>query len=658
MLPIIRACWESKFVIPSGAQRSREISYHRDDRRGKLFYLLTDLRSRARLSSRRTPKFLFAPIHALAMLHMSSFGRDDQRGLLRQSLKALLAFFFFSALSVYITYPLVFHMGDMATRNGDELVIAWIQNWVIHIITSGKIVSLFNANLYYPFHNTFAYSEALITSSIISLIPFELSKQPLVVVNITFISSLILLGFSLYLLSFYLTKSFLPSLLSGVLVIFSPDVLDKTAHLQIMAIEWVPLAILFFIVFINTQKTRHLVISLVFFLMQTYNSFLPGYFIVFSYAIIFLYFYFSDKEKAKAIISRKNIALVLFSFLLVVPIAIPYYQVSYEFHYVRDIRDTIHFALQPEDFLYAGSTSRLHSLLLKIPYIKQVSPVGEIKPGFIGFIFTILSLYSLWIFVKNFRKNNTYINLFSIIALTGLLLSLGPALHLNRQTIHKPFPILLPYGLLYYLIPGFKGIRDTERWEMLFIVGIAVVIAMVMQKLLRNYAVSKRMLVYLFLFAGVIAEFKFPLQLYNVPPVNNFPKVYSWLSTTPQDTKIIILPIYNWGMWPHTAQEIWREYFGTIEFRKMVNGYSGFSPPPWQHLVEDLYQNFPRGNTVMTIKKLGINYIIVDKKEYDSLWFEKRTSMSGAEVIDVLQKNPSVRLIKKSGSDYVFAFNR
>jgi hypothetical protein len=105
------------------------------------------------------------------------------------------------------------------------------------------------------------------------------------------------------------------------------------------------------------------------------------------------------------------------------------------------------------------------------------------------------------------------------------------------------------------------------------------------------------------------------------------------------------MPIYNWNKFQYTGQEIWREYYSSIEFRKMVNGYSGFSPPPWQTLVEDQYKNFPEKNTVAELKKLGITYIIVEKKAYDLLYADKQKNMQGSEVISLLEKDSSLKLI-------------
>ena len=569
-------------------------------------------------------------------------------------LKHIAAFFIFCLATLYITFPLLSHLGEYTTGLGDELVIAWIQNWVIHAVTSGNLFSIFNANLYYPFQNSLAFSDTFFTSSIISLIPRVIVGEPIVVNNVTLILSLTFLGFALYLLAYYITRSFPPSLLAGILVIFSPAVLSNTTHLQMLAIVGVPLSILFFLLFINKQKSLYLLISLTFFLLQVYNSFLPGYFIVISCLIIFIVFWFQNRKKARKIISKNNILLTALASLLLLPIVIPYYQVSKEFNYVRDIRDAIHFAIQPEDLLYPGSTSRLEPFLLNAVPTNKYSQNNEFKPGYLGFVFSFLSIVTLIYILKNRKKNDSNIIMFSIIAATGFVLSLGPFLHLFRQTIHEPFPIPLPYILFYYLAPGFQGFRNSARWEMLFILAFAIVIAIVLQKMLKKYSHRTRVLIYCVLIIGAVAEFNFPIHTNKVPHVKDFPKVYSWLNTTPQDTAIIEMPIYNWGMWPYTQQELWREYYGTVHFRKTVNGYTGFSPPPWQDLVNKLYKEFPEKDTVKVIKNLKIDYIIVDKTQYNKLYKAKESKLDGEHIVQILKKNTLLEFVEQFNNQAVF----
>ena len=570
---------------------------------------------------------------------------------------ALLIFFF---AAVYITYPLIFHLGEYVTGSGDELLISWILHWVVDAILTGNITHFFDANTFYPYENTLAYSDIFITSSLLALIPYLLIDEPIVLFNFTFFSSLFLLGFSVFALSYYLSKNLLSSLLSGLLVIFAPTLLDKKMHIQILAIWFVPFAILFFFHFLRTHKIKFLIISLGFFIAQTYNSFLPGYFIIFSYLIIYITYFLKSKRDALTLVTKKSIAAIFISIALIIPIAIPYFQVSHEFDYVRDIRDTIHFGLQPEDFFYPSSDTRFYDLLISLPF-NQISQNDEFKVGYLGMAFTSLVLLVIIGFSTSIKKKGYELIAVFSISLTGLLLSFGPVLHLGRQTIHDPFPIPLPYLLFYYLVPGFQGFRNSGRWEMLFVISIAIVIAIILPILLHNISKRKQYLMYAILILACITEFNFPLRYQKAPKYKDFPQVYSWLDTTPKDTAIVEMPIYNWNMHPYTYDDILRQYYGTVHLRKTLNGASGFSPPPWQDVVTKLLKTFPDNTSLTTLQDLGIDYIVVHKDDYDRLASDNFTlnqipMRDGEQVITMLNTSKQVKFVIRFGNDYVYTF--
>src|SRR5258706_1445870 len=119
-------------------------------------------------------------------------------------LRTTISFFIFFFLAIYITYPLIFHLGEYSNS---EVVITWIQNWVIHSLFTNPL-RLFEANIYYPFHNTLAYSDLFLPTSLLALPVYFFIREPLVLSNVTFISSLFILGFSIYLLSYYITRNY------------------------------------------------------------------------------------------------------------------------------------------------------------------------------------------------------------------------------------------------------------------------------------------------------------------------------------------------------------------------------------------------------------------------------------------------------------------
>lgn len=568
-----------------------------------------------------------------------------------------ITFILYTFFALYITYPLIFNLGNYITNLGDELLIAWIHNWVLHSFITNPW-DIFNANIYFPYENTLAYSDLFLITSILGVLPRVFINEPIIITNFTIISSLIFLGFSIYGLAKYIAKDSLASFIAGLLVIFSPAVIDKFVHIQILAIAFVPIAILFFLKFINTKKTRYLILCMLFFVLQTLNSFLPGYFIIFSLLILFLFYLFSNKKKALQLLNRKNIFILLVSFLVLLPIVIPYYKVSYEFNYVRDIRETIHLALQPEDFFYSHPSSRLASIFSALQPKENFSD-AEFKFGFIGFVFSVFAIVAFTFFVKQFTKKNWQENAIFTIALFGLIMSLGPFLHLFRITIHHPFPIPLPYVIFYYIVPGFQGMRNSSRWEMLFILAIAVIIAFVLNQVLKKVDYKKRLIIYAVIVLGIISEFNFPLHFKEVPQKKDFPQVYSWLSTTSNDAVIIEMPIYTWDMQPYVMNENMREYYSTLHFREMVNGASGFSPPPWQVMVRDLLIAFPNTRAIEKLSAMHVDYIIVHKDEYEQLHKDKfrvnnKGIPSGVEVISALDKDKSVKFVKKFGEDYVY----
>jgi heme/copper-type cytochrome/quinol oxidase subunit 4 len=386
---------------------------------------------------------------------------------------------------------------------------------------------------------------------------------------------------------------------------------------------------------------------------------MPGFFIVFSSIFICLFYVLEDRKRFKLLFTKENVLLVVISLALIVPIVIPYYKVSKQFNYVRDIRETIHFALQPEDLLSTTPFSRLEPLLSQIPFTKDLQGKGEVKPGFIGLTFSILIIVSFLFVLKNWKKQNFIVKGIFVSSVFGLLLSLGPFLHLQRLTIHNPFRIPLPYLIFYYIIPGFNGIRNSARYEMLFIIMAAPIVAVFLMEALKNTSVKTRYILLLLLSLIVILEFNFPIKYYPVPQKKDFPKVYSYLSETPKSTIIIEMPIFNWNVNPYVNQEWWREYYSTVHFRRTVNGASGFSPFPWQDLVNFLLSEFPSDKSINKLKEIGVNLIIVHKNEYDLLYkndykiLDKKI-LNGDEVIKYLISRKDLYLEKQFGEDYVF----
>ena len=584
---------------------------------------------------------------------------------MKMKINILFMFLVFFVISIVITYPLIFHLSDYILGKGDELLIAWIINWVSYALIQQPL-SLFQANIFYPYANTLSFSDPHLTSAIITL-PFVFLNEPAMAYNVNLILSLAFLGFSTFLLVKYMTKNSLTSFISALLIICSPFILGRMFQLQVVSIQWVPLSILFFLKFLNEKKFSFLLFSNIFLLIQVANTFLPGYYLILCYLIIVVFYWSKKRLDIRSLLNIKTFVLLTITLSLILIIGRPYFQTSKKFNYVRDIRDTIHFANRPEYFLYPNDKTRLQPILLKALYSKDNGPYKY--DGYFGLAFLLLGLFVFirYIFGKTIdhqdKKNQTfYMPLFIIISAVAFILSLGPVWQWGGRVIKEPFIIPLPYALLYYLIPGFNGIRNSARWEVLSILTLAVIIGIGLSGFYQKKSRCFQITATIFFSLAIFLEINLPLKYAKIPKKEDFPPVYSFINTLPKNAVIIEMPIFSWDMLPYSFTEFEREYFSTAHFRKTVNGYSAFSPPQWEQQARFLIKNFPDNVSVEQLKKTGVKYIVVHLNDY-LLLLNKRFQVDGQSiaepkaVIDRLNDNPRVKLIKRFGNDYVYQIN-
>jgi len=344
--------------------------------------------------------------------------------------------------------------------------------------------------------------------------------------------------------------------------------------------------------------------------------------------------------------------------LIIIPIVIPYYQVSKEFSYTRDIRESIHNSNRLEYVFFPGDKTRLGDLLVSVIYKNDKGPYYY--DGYMGLIFYILFPISVVyiFFIK--KKYNLLFNIFLAIGILSFVLSLGPALQWGGKVIKLPFVIPLPYAFLYYIIPGFNGMRNPARWEMLYLMSISICIGIFLFEYFKGKTKLFRFLFSTLICLLVILEFKFPYTYYKIPTKEQFPKIYSYIKTLPANSIIAQFPIYNWdtflgGPYPENT----REYYYTLSFPKTINGTAGFNPPPWQTNIRFLIKNFPNQKSINLVKKMKANYIIVNSNEYDSIQGKKdivdnKTFADGATIIDELKENSGLKLIRIIDSSYIY----
>lgn len=484
--------------------------------------------------------------------------------------KFLLIFGFFSLLTIAITWPLITNLNHLIIDRVDGLLITWFLNWTIaHPLN-------YNANIFYPYTKTLAYSETMLPQAFLVSPIILMFKEPLLAFNINFLLGFILTGVATYYLTFHLTKRHPAALLASILLTYSTIHLNYMAHLQLFNLYPVLLAILFLL-----RKNQKLFI--LFFIVSSLTTVLFFYFL-----IIF------------ALWQKKFVWLII-AVMLTIPFLIPYFLVSNEFNYRRPITDAINFSLQIPDLTNVSVTSRLSFL---IPQLPNSTPAyfGAVLLGLIIVMVTAL-LFSNKV---NSSSKDRFLRFFLFSSLFSFILALGPALHIFRSTIHVgPIPAIpLPYSILYYLLPGFSGLRTPSRWILLTAICLVIAIAVrFAKKITWPWAITLSTL--------VILEINFPFKYTPISAVANFPPEQIWLKNNYTEVPMIQFPIYGWFDGDKVGEETLREYYSTYHWHPMFNGYSGFSPKKWEETVKWLQKAFPNKESLAFLHGLGIKLVLV-----------------------------------------------
>ena len=162
--------------------------------------------------------------------------------MLRSRRTAALAFCLL--LATVHTWPLALHLGSYSRNdNADTELNEWILAWVAHQLPRDPS-HLFEANIFYPAHDSLAFSEPLIVPALMGAPLAWAGASPVLVYNLVVIAGFALTAFATSLLLEAWTGSLIAGLLAGSLFAFNTHTLTRFAHVQGIHLYGLPLALL------------------------------------------------------------------------------------------------------------------------------------------------------------------------------------------------------------------------------------------------------------------------------------------------------------------------------------------------------------------------------------------------------------------------------
>lgn len=173
----------------------------------------------------------------------------------RRPAREFLIFIAFCFLTVLMTWPWVLHLRDAVADRGDPYMISWTLWWDYHQ-TFHNPLHLFDANVFYPYRYTLAFSENDYGVALLLFPLFAAGLKPLTVNSIATFLAFAFCGYGAFRVTRTLTGRSGPAWIAGIVFAFIPFRFHLLSHLHYLFAGWIPLMLESVVLFAR-KPTRH-----------------------------------------------------------------------------------------------------------------------------------------------------------------------------------------------------------------------------------------------------------------------------------------------------------------------------------------------------------------------------------------------------------------
>jgi len=542
--------------------------------------------------------------------------------------RALGALLGFCALAVVWTWPIAAHLSSRIAHDaGDPVLNTWILWWNAQALPFSS--GWWNPPIMWPMPGAMALSEHLTGLSLVATPVQWLGGTPVTAYNLGLLITYALSGWFAFLLGTRLTGSMLAGVCAGLAFGYSPYRAGQLAHIQVLASQWMPLALLALHAYVETASTRWLAVFALAWLLQALSN---GYYLLFFPVLIVLWLmWFVDWRRAP----RRGLMIVaawVLASLPLLPILLEYRTIHATLGLHRTTADIRDFSAVASSFVSASP------LLAVWPLDRGSNDELNLFPGA---TVVILASVGLLHALRAPRRHDRAglkacatsehqrapLPFYAAAAVVMFLLALGPG---GQGT--ESASLLRPYTWLLWL-PGFGELRVAARFAMLGSLCLAVAASLSMAMVSRQSDRARGSIAALVLCGLVLDGLTRAIPTAAPPPRLMLP-------ATGSESVVIELPPDN----PDVSRGAM--YRSILHRRPTVNGYSGHVPPHYKVLSLALW----RGDTsVLFYLARGRPLVIVVDDKADKGGFRgmvdaipgiQRQGVSGAGSVFVLPAQP------------------
>ena len=581
--------------------------------------------------------------------------------------------FLFVLITLFYTRPLVTEAGNhtMRENSGDTLFNIYVITWTAHSLKTNPL-NLFNATIFYPNRYTLAYSDHEFMSSLIALPVLALTHNGVLGFNFVIFMSFIISALGAYLLVWHLARDRYAAFAAGIIFGFSLYKLAHITHMQLLSTGFMPLAFLCLHLYTEKKKPVYAFLFSVSTIALFWTVWSYGFFLAFAVLLYLAVLVVFERRRIAAVLRRRALpwerkaayrwfAFLLAAFLLtglvLAPFILPYLKarklnpnfqrdISEVYTYSADVADF--FVAPPQSLVWGAATGALRP----DPYTRGN---GAERSLFAGLLPLLLSVVGVVYLAGRGRSKRFVLWFYVVLLVAAGVMCLGVTFYFFGRQVGIP----LPYKLLYRYFPGYKAIRTPTRMFVLVLLSLSVLggfgVKWLREKLDgRLDRVAAAALMALLIVLMLVEVMPTGIEMKRIETRAEFPAVFRWLATRPGDAPTAILPLPPYdpdsptGMddLAFVGMEPQRDYYNTVNWKKMINGYSGYIPVSYRDAVK-AERDFPSDEALRFLRRMKVRYVVLEGPRY--------TPAALKSILERVGRVPGLELEFRSGDYYAYS---
>ena len=515
----------------------------------------------------------------------------------------------YAALTAVMTYPQALHLNDTVHDDGDPLLNAWAIAWVAHQLPIAP-AHLFDANIFYPERRTLAFSETLLLPSLVVAPLRWIGFGPLLVYNVVFLSGFVLSGSGVALLVRSLTGNGLAGFVAGIVFAFLPYRIDHYPHLQLQQTQCLPFAFWAFHRLLQTGRVRDGMLFGGFAAGQVLSCMYYGLFLVPFMAVVCAALLIGQWPLTR----RHWIALTAAAVIAagaVLPVGIAYLG-AHEVVGERSAEEVERGSATPLNYLGPPEFNLVYGTALK----RFAAGERRLFPGFVAIALAIVAFVGS---KPRSREDTTLLIAYGL----GLLVAFDLSLGFNG----------ISYRILYEYVLPFRGLRVPARMGVIVGFSLAVLAGFATAALIRRFGQGIAVAAALLMLVEYASK---PLDLRQIPttPPESYADAIKDSGDSPKAT------LFEFPASP--LDDPTYMYYSTFHWQNLVNGYSGFFPPSYNRVVNNV-KNFPDQASFDAIKSRAPRYLLVHgERLFGARYEELSVELARRSDLRLISRRPAV----------------